>query len=102
MVSTISITTLLLLIVPGINITANRLFGPPPRTRTYVCVWEISLGSVKALFSILEARIALAVLDAFRTNYTDLANAPAGEFSVPADPDCKQYMYWACLDLLYI
>ena len=99
MVSTVSITTWFLLIATGINITANRLFGPPPRTRTYVCVWEIGLGNVKALFSILEARMALAVLDAFRINYTDLANAPAGEFNIPADPDCKQFMHRVCLDL---
>ncbi|KAL4073990.1 hypothetical protein J3A83DRAFT_4507268, partial [Scleroderma citrinum] len=76
-----------MLIIDGIDITTNRLFGPPPRTRTYVCVWEISFGSVKTLFSVLEARIAIAVLDAFRINYTDLANAPAGEFSVRTDPD---------------
>lgn len=31
----------------------------------------------------------LASMDAVRLNYTDLANAPATEFGVPADPDGK-------------
>ncbi|KIJ61338.1 hypothetical protein HYDPIDRAFT_177084 [Hydnomerulius pinastri MD-312] len=75
------------LVIDGIDITANRLFGPPPRTRTYVCVWEVALGHVKALLSVLEGRMALAAVDAFRINYTDLANAPASEFSIPLDPD---------------
>lgn len=74
--------------VPGIEITANRLFGPPPRTRTYVCVWEIALGHVKTLVTPLESHAILAVVDVFRTHFTDVANAPANEFSVPLDPDC--------------
>ncbi|KAI6157760.1 hypothetical protein BKA82DRAFT_130576 [Pisolithus tinctorius] len=75
------------LIIDGIDITTHRLFGPPPRTRTYVCVWEISFGSVRALLSVLESRIALAVLDVFRINFVDSPNAPAGEFGLPTDPD---------------
>ncbi|KAG8213869.1 hypothetical protein J3R82DRAFT_10613 [Butyriboletus roseoflavus] len=75
------------LVVDGMEITANRLFGPPPRTRTYVCVWEIALGHVKTLGTPLESRAILAVVDAFRIHFTDVANAPANEFSVPLDPD---------------
>ncbi|KAG1828967.1 hypothetical protein EV424DRAFT_1507935 [Suillus variegatus] len=74
-------------LIDGLNITANRLFGPQPRTRTYVCVWEIAVGPVKALLTSHDARIMLASMDAVRLNYTDLANAPATEFGVPADPD---------------
>ncbi|KAI6121684.1 hypothetical protein F5141DRAFT_529930 [Pisolithus sp. B1] len=75
------------LIIDGIDITAHRLFGPPPRTRTYACVWEIKFGSVRALLSALEGRIALAALDVFRINYVDLPNAPASDFGIPIDPD---------------
>lgn len=75
--------------VLGIEISANRLFGPPPRTRTYVCVWEIAVGHVKSLTTPLEGRALLAVVDVFRIHFTDVTNAPADEFSVPLDPDCE-------------
>ncbi|KAG9316547.1 hypothetical protein JVU11DRAFT_2597 [Chiua virens] len=75
------------IVVDGFDITTNRLFGPPPRTRTYVCLWEIALGHVKALVTPLESRTLLAVVDVFRLHFTDIANAPANEFSVPLDPD---------------
>jgi hypothetical protein len=75
--------------VLGIEITANRLFGPPPRTRTYVCLWEIAVGHVKTLTTPLEGRALLAVVDVFRIHFTDVTNAPADEFSVPVDPDCE-------------
>ncbi|KAG0707320.1 hypothetical protein DFH29DRAFT_995117 [Suillus ampliporus] len=74
-------------LIDGLNITANRLFGPQPRTRTYVCVWEIGVGPVKARLTSHEGRNLLASLNAFRLNYSDLANAPATEFGVPVDPD---------------
>ncbi|KAG1742840.1 hypothetical protein EDB19DRAFT_1875202 [Suillus lakei] len=74
-------------LIDGLNITANRLFGPQPRTRTYVCVWEIGVGPVKALLTSHDGRILLASLNAVRLNYTDLANAPAVEFGVLVDPD---------------
>ncbi|KAG1858104.1 hypothetical protein F4604DRAFT_1684988 [Suillus subluteus] len=74
-------------LIDGLNITANRLFGSQPRTRTYICVWEIAVGPVKALLTSHDARILLASMNAVRLNYTDLANAPATEFGVPVDPD---------------
>lgn len=84
--------------VLGINITANRLFGPPPRTRTYVCVWEIALGHVKTIATPLECRALLAVVDVLRIRFTDVANAPADEFSVPLDPDCE----WTFVDMTFL
>ncbi|KAH7927135.1 hypothetical protein BV22DRAFT_1193843 [Leucogyrophana mollusca] len=74
-------------LIDGIDITAHRLFGPQPRTRTYVCIWEISVGAIKALASAFDGRIIMAAVDTFRLNFTDLPNAPAAEFSVPVDPD---------------
>ncbi|KAF8554692.1 hypothetical protein OG21DRAFT_1508579 [Imleria badia] len=75
------------LVIDGFDITTNRLFGPPPRTHTYVCVWEIALGHVKTITTPLESRALLAVADVFRIHFTDVVNAPASEFSVPLDPD---------------
>ncbi|RDB25364.1 Protein CSF1 [Hypsizygus marmoreus] len=74
-------------VIDGLDITANRLFGPQPRTATYVCIWEIHLGSIKALLSASEGRQLLAAGNAFRLNYADFPNAPATEYLPPVDPD---------------
>ncbi|KAF8135489.1 hypothetical protein EV363DRAFT_1395990 [Boletus edulis] len=71
----------------GIDITTNRLLGPPPRTSAYVCVWEIAVGHVKVVTTPLESRVLFAVVDVFQIHFTDVANAPADEFSIPLDPD---------------
>ncbi|KAG6332933.1 hypothetical protein ID866_6159 [Astraeus odoratus] len=75
------------LIIDGIDITAHRLFGPRPRTRTYTCVWEIDFGSVRARLSLLESQIIVAAIDTLRINYADLANAPSRDFCMAVDPD---------------
>jgi hypothetical protein len=74
-------------ILDGIDITANRLFGPQPRTSTYLCIWEICLGHFKAILSPSEARILGAVGTAFKFNFVDAANIPAAQFLAPDDPD---------------
>jgi hypothetical protein len=71
----------------GIDITANRLFGPQPRTSTYICVWEICLGHIKAVLSASEGRILAAAGTSFRLNFLDMANAPASEYAIPMEPD---------------
>jgi hypothetical protein len=73
----------------GIDITANRLFGPQPRTATYVCIWEVHLGSFRASLSAWEARVFAATGDAFRMNFKDSVNAPAAEYAVPVEPDSE-------------
>lgn len=74
----------------GINITANRLFGPQPRTATYVCLWEIHLGPIKSALSAAEATLLAAAGNAFRVNFVDHANSPATEFLPPIDPDREE------------
>jgi len=71
----------------GLDIIANRLFGPQPRTATYVCIWEIALGSVKASVSANDATLLIAAANAFRSNFVDVVNAPADEFMPVVDPD---------------
>ncbi|KAF7969728.1 hypothetical protein HWV62_26142, partial [Athelia sp. TMB] len=71
----------------GIDITANRMFGPQPRTSTYICVWEICLGHIKGVLSASEGRILAAAGNTFILNFGDMVNAPAAEFSLPSDPD---------------
>ncbi|KAF8973209.1 hypothetical protein BDZ97DRAFT_665381 [Flammula alnicola] len=78
-------------IIDGIDITANRLFGPQPRTATYVCIWEIAVGHVKASMSANEAKLLAAAGNFFRLNFVDLVNAPAEEFLPSIDVDVTFY-----------
>ncbi|KAJ6586994.1 hypothetical protein DFH09DRAFT_241649 [Mycena vulgaris] len=76
-----------IVIIDGIDITANRLFGPLPRTITYVCIWEISIGAVKAALSARDATILSSAGNAFGLNFVDASNAPAAEHLLPEYPD---------------
>lgn len=74
----------------GINILANRLFGPMPRTSTYVCIWELNIGAIKGRMPIVDGKIILACLDAFIINFSDPLDAPAPDFALPVDPDSER------------
>jgi hypothetical protein len=71
----------------GIDITAHRLFGPQPKTSTYLCIWELHLGDIKGTFSASDGRALLAVASTFRLNFVDPTSAPAAEYMPPLDPD---------------
>ena len=75
--------------ITGISITANRLFGPQPRTSTYVCVWNLDVGKVTGLLTELDARTVLRALKTFGYNYSDPYNSPAKEFAIVDDRDGK-------------
>jgi hypothetical protein len=75
----------------GIDILADRLFGPQPLAAAYVCFWEINVGSVKGMFSSSHGRTLQSALDAFVINYKDPMNAPAAEFALPSVPDGQLY-----------
>ncbi|KAI1795480.1 hypothetical protein LXA43DRAFT_1178514 [Ganoderma leucocontextum] len=75
------------IIVDGLDVTANRLFGHRPATSTYVCIWEIHVGDVKAALNAYEARVLSAVGSSFGLNFSDPVNSPAKEYAIPVDPD---------------
>ncbi|KAI0358672.1 hypothetical protein OH77DRAFT_1587674 [Trametes cingulata] len=75
------------IVIDGFDVVANRLFGPRPATSTYVCIWEIHLGDVKAAVNASEARILSCVGSSFGLNFSDPLNAPAKEYAIPPDPD---------------
>ena len=77
------------LLIGGIDIVANRLFGPLPRTATYLCIWEINVGAVSGTLSASDAKMLGAVGDSFRLHFVDHVNAPADDFMPPLDPDSK-------------
>ncbi|KAJ7218000.1 hypothetical protein GGX14DRAFT_550111 [Mycena pura] len=76
-----------LFVIDGIDITANRLFGPLPRAIAYVCIWEISIGSVKTVLSARDATVLYAAAKSFRINFMDICNAPATVYLLPNYPD---------------
>ncbi|KAJ3517254.1 hypothetical protein NLJ89_g626 [Agrocybe chaxingu] len=80
-----------ILMIDGVDITANRLFGPQPRTATYVCIWEIAIGCTKASMSARQAQILTAALTSFRLNFVDLVNAPATDFVPTSELDVSFY-----------
>lgn len=66
---------------------AHRLFGPQPRTSTYICLWEFNVGKIIGIISLPEIHGLLSAITAFRLNFVDAVNAPAAEFALPVDPD---------------
>ncbi|KAK2463228.1 hypothetical protein APHAL10511_004883 [Amanita phalloides] len=80
-----------LLLIDGIDISALRLFGPQPRTATYVCIWALQLGQVRTVLSASDARILVAAGNAFHVNFVDLFNAPSSEFLPNIEPDVTFY-----------
>jgi hypothetical protein len=75
--------------VDGLDIIANRLFGPHPKTATYVCIWEIRVGHVKSCLSTPQANVVIAALRSFDSGFDDVLDAPAKEVSLPVDPDSE-------------
>ncbi|KAH9485425.1 Protein CSF1 [Psilocybe cubensis] len=80
-----------IVLIDGIDVTANRLFGPQPRTATYVCMWEISVGKVKASLTANDANVLASAIHSFRLNFVDVVNAPAHDFMPAVDPDVTFY-----------
>ncbi|EIN11333.1 hypothetical protein PUNSTDRAFT_98433 [Punctularia strigosozonata HHB-11173 SS5] len=74
-------------VVDGMEIVAHKLFGPQPRTATYVCIWEIEFGSILASVSADQSAILSAAMNVFHAGFSDPFNAPAAEYAIPADPD---------------
>ncbi|KAI0645908.1 hypothetical protein C8Q79DRAFT_910949 [Trametes meyenii] len=75
------------IIIGGLDVIANRLFGPRPDTSTYVCIWEIHVGDVKTVLSVHEALLLSSIGSSFGINFSDPLNSPAKEYAIPADPD---------------
>ncbi|KAJ6625576.1 hypothetical protein B0H10DRAFT_1782666 [Mycena sp. CBHHK59/15] len=92
-----------ILVIDGIDITADRLFGPLPGTITYVCIWEIAIGPVKSALSARNAAILTSAANAFRLNFVDSSNAPATEHLLPEYPDLTFLKFsLAALDITWL
>jgi len=76
----------------GIELKANRLFGPQPRAETYLCLWEAVVPRITGYISVSFANTLKAVLMAVAHNFGDSENAPADDFLPAALPDGKSWM----------
>ncbi|KAJ3575090.1 hypothetical protein NP233_g1335 [Leucocoprinus birnbaumii] len=77
--------------IDGLDIVANRLFGPMPRTSTYLCIWEFTTGHMKLDMTLADAQLLSHIGRSFGLGFVDLTNAPAAEFMPPIDPDITFY-----------
>ncbi|KAH8118988.1 hypothetical protein DFH11DRAFT_1696800 [Phellopilus nigrolimitatus] len=75
------------LLVSGLEITANRLFGPQPHAAAYVCMWTIQVGKVKGFLTTAEGQILSLAGKSFAHGFNDPFNAPASNFAGEADRD---------------
>ncbi|KAH9929533.1 uncharacterized protein BXZ73DRAFT_47994 [Epithele typhae] len=75
------------IVIDGLDVVANRLFGHRPATSTYVCIWEIHVGDLKAALNAYDCKLLSAVGSSFGLNFSDPLNSPAKEFAVTTDPD---------------
>jgi hypothetical protein len=82
----------------GLNIVANRLFGPPPHALAYVCIWELDLGRIKSSLSCTEVQTFASAIEAFQHTFADLVNAPAAGYAPPVPPDgkCREFASTRC------
>ncbi|GAA5906531.1 hypothetical protein JCM8208_000472 [Rhodotorula glutinis] len=73
--------------VDGLEIGANRLFGPQPRTATYLCIWSFDIGSIVGSVPPCFVQSLMRAGGAVGLTFTDSDNAPAPDYVVPVDPD---------------
>lgn len=73
--------------IEGLDIKANRLFGPQPKGTTYVCLWELSIGHISAFLTPEFKDTLAAVGSAIGYNYTDRDNAPSDVYIAKTPPD---------------
>jgi hypothetical protein len=85
----------------GIELKANRLFGPQPRAETYLCLWEAVVPRITCSLSIPFIITLQAVLSAVAYNFNDVDNAPAAIYQPPALPDGMSFA-WTLLIISHL
>lgn len=73
--------------VDGLEIGANRLFGPQPRTATYLCIWSFAVGALVGSVPPCFVQSLMRAGTAVGLTFTDSDNAPAADYLIPVDPD---------------
>ncbi|CAG8628570.1 7631_t:CDS:10, partial [Cetraspora pellucida] len=75
------------LFIDDFNVYAHRLFGPLPKTATYVCNWEISIGTISGQLKPSFLLSTTSFGKAFSYHYVDDENALPSDFLNPLDAD---------------
>lgn len=73
--------------IEGLEVKANRLFGPQPRAETYLCLWEIVAPRMTAFLTPTFLQTIQSSVAAVVFNYQDIDNAPASIYEPKALPD---------------
>lgn len=71
----------------GIELKANRLFGPQPLAETYLCLWEAVVPRISGFLTVPFVFKLQSVLTAVAYGFADVENAPAFGYEVEALPD---------------
>ncbi|KZT51915.1 hypothetical protein CALCODRAFT_521058 [Calocera cornea HHB12733] len=74
-------------VLEGLNIACNRLFGPQPRTSTYLCLWEMSIGALRGCVPLSFASCMMASMQAISYTFSDVANSPDPSLDPSTDTD---------------
>ncbi|WWD22731.1 hypothetical protein CI109_107224 [Kwoniella shandongensis] len=76
--------------IEGIELKANRLFGPQPHATTYLCLWEANIAKISAFLSPRLISTLGAVGKAVGYTFEDPDNAPASVFLPKTAPDASE------------
>ncbi|WWC90151.1 uncharacterized protein L201_005084 [Kwoniella dendrophila CBS 6074] len=82
-----SITENDIIFIEGIEVKANRLFGPQPHANTYLCLWEVSLPKISAFLSPDLISVLQATGRSFGYTFPDVENGPSEIYVPKAFPD---------------
>lgn len=88
--------------IEGIELKANRLFGPQPRAETYLCLWECTMPRVTAYLSPVLLTIASTSIASVAYNFSDIENSPTFIFVPKSLPDGVPICIRYCASLLNI
>ncbi|KAK8844716.1 hypothetical protein IAR55_006566 [Kwoniella newhampshirensis] len=76
--------------IEGIELKANRLFGPQPHATTYLCLWEATIPRISAFLNPVLLSTLGAVGKAVGYTFEDPDNAPASIFVPKSPPDAPR------------
>lgn len=71
--------------VEGLELKANRLFGPQPWATTYLCLWEFVAPRITAFMTPEFLNLVQSSVSAVAFDFVDVENAPT-EFYIPKTP----------------
>ncbi|OCF72268.1 hypothetical protein I204_06644 [Kwoniella mangroviensis CBS 8886] len=76
-----------IIFIEGIEVKANRLFGPQPQANTYLCLWEIVIPKVSAFMSPSFVSILRATGRSVGYTFSDPENGPSEVYVPKSAPD---------------